>query len=86
MTEMKTTTVALGAHFDEFVQSSVRGGRYTNASEVIRAGLRKLEEDERKIAALRAAIEEGENSGYVEDFDFESHLEELKAKRNDNNG
>ncbi len=86
MTEMKTTTVALGAHLDEFVQSSVRGGRYTNASEVIRAGLRKLEEDERKIAALRAAIEEGENSGYVEDFDFESHLEELKAKRNDNNG
>ena len=86
MTEMKTTTVALGAHFDEFVQSSVRGGRYTNASEVIRAGLRKLEEDERKIVALRAAIEEGENSGYVEDFDFESHLEELKAKRNDNNG
>ena len=74
---MKTTTVALGSHFDEF-------GRYTNASEVIRAGLRRLEEDEQKIAALRAAIEEGEASGYVEDFDFESHLEELKAKRKDN--
>ena len=57
---MKTTTVALGPHFDEFIQASVLGGRYTNASEVIRAGLRKLEEDERKIAALRSAIEEGE--------------------------
>lgn len=67
---MKTTTVALGSHFDEFIQASV----------VIRAGLRRLEEDEQKIAALRAAIEEGEASGYVEDFDFESHLEELKAK------
>ena len=78
--EMKTTTVALGSHFDEFIQASVLGGRYTNASEVIRAGLRRLEEDEQKIAALRAAIEEGEASGYVEDFDFESHLEELKAK------
>ena len=78
--EMKTTTVALGSHFDEFIQASVLGGRYTNASEVIRAGLRRLEEDEQKIAALRAAIEEGEVSGYVEDFDFESHLEELKAK------
>ncbi len=67
---MKTTTVALGPHFDEFIQASVLGGRYTNASEVIRAGLRKLEEDERKIAALRSAIEEGEASGYVDDFDF----------------
>ena len=82
--EMKTTTVALGSHFDEFIQASVLGGRYTNASEVIRAGLRRLEEDEQKIAALRAAIEEGEASGYVEDFDFESHLEELKAKRRSN--
>ena len=51
---------------------------------MIRAGLRRLEEDEQKIAALRAAIEEGEASGYVEDFDFESHLEELKAKRKKN--
>lgn len=82
--EVKTTTVALGSHFDEFIQASVLGGRYTNASEVIRAGLRRLEEDEQKIAALRAAIEEGEASGYVEDFDFESHLEELKAKRRSN--
>ena len=82
--EVKTTTVALGSHFDEFIQASVLGSRYTNASEVIRAGLRRLEEDEQKIAALRAAIEEGEASGYVEDFDFESHLEELKAKRRSN--
>ena len=81
---MKTTTVALGSHFDEFIQTSIHGGRYTNASEVIRAGLRRLEEDEQKIAALRAAIEEGEASGYGEDFDFESHLEELKAKRKSN--
>ena len=44
----------------------------------------RLEEEEQKIAALRAAIEEGEASGYVEDFDFESHLEELKAKRRNN--
>ena len=47
---MKTTTVALGPHFDAFVQASVLGGRYTNASEVIRAGLRRLEEDEQMPA------------------------------------
>ena len=84
MIEMKTTTVALGPHFDAFVQACVLGGRYTNASEVIRAGLRRLEEDEQRIAALRAAIDEGEASGYVEDFDFDAHLEALKAKRRDN--
>ncbi len=81
---MKTTTVALGAHFDEFIQTSVLGGRYTNASEVIRAGLRRLEEDEQKISALRAAIQEGESSGYVEDFDFNAHLNQLKDKRKNN--
>ncbi len=80
---MKTTTVALGAHFDQFIQASVLGGRYTNASEVIRAGLRRLEEDEQKMMALQSAIEEGESSGYLDNFDFESHLKELKTKRND---
>ena len=78
---MKTTTVALGDHFDNFIQASVLGGRYNNASEVIRAGLRRLEEDERQLAALRAAIDEGDASGYIEDFDFDAHLEKLKAKR-----
>ena len=78
---MKTTPVALGDHFDNFIQASVLGGRYNNASEVIRAGLRRLEEDERQLAALRAAIDEGDASGYIEDFDFDAQLEKLKAKR-----
>lgn len=47
---MKSTTVALGSRFDEFVQASILGGRYTNVSEVIRADIRDLEEDEHKIA------------------------------------
>ena len=81
---MKTTTVALGAHFDEFIQNSISRGRYTNASEVIRAGLRRLEEDERKIMTLREAVDEGDASGYLDDFDFDAHLRELNAKSQKN--
>ena len=81
---MKTTSVALGPHFEEFIQSSIQSGRYNNASEVVRSGLRLLEDQEQRIRALRAAIEEGEASGYVDDFDIKVHLEELKAKRKGN--
>lgn len=81
---MKTTSVALGPHFEDFIQASILSGRYNNASEVIRSGLRLLEDQERKMAALRSAIEEGLNSGFVEDFDFEAHLEGLKARRRNN--
>ena len=80
---MKTTSVALGTHFENFIQSSIESGRYNNASEVVRAGLRLLEEQEQKIAALRAAIEEGLNSGFVEDFDPDKFLKEIKAQYNE---
>ena len=49
----KNTSISLGNHFEEFVQTRIREGRYTNASEVIRAGLRLLEEEEQKFYALR---------------------------------
>ena len=78
---MKTTTVALGAHFEAFIQASILSGRYNNASEVVRSGLRLLEAEEQKIAALRAAIDEGLNSGIVEDFDPEAYLQEMKARK-----
>ncbi len=78
---MKTTTVALGAHFEDFIQASILSGRYNNASEVVRSGLRLLEAEEQKIAALRAAIDEGLNSGIVEDFDPEAYLQEMKARK-----
>ena len=75
----RTVTASLGPHYEEFIQSCILQGRYNNASEVIRAGLRRLEEDERKIAFLRAAIQEGIDSGVCEDFDPEEHLKQLKA-------
>lgn len=78
---MKTTSVALGPHFEDFIQASILSGRYNNASEVVRSGLRLLEEQEQKMAALRSAIEEGMNSGIVEDFDPQKHLQQMKARK-----
>lgn len=77
----KNTSITLGTYFDEFIQGILREGRYKNASEVIRAGLRLLEEEEQKIKALRYGIQEGINSGLVEDFNPDEHLKALKAKR-----
>lgn len=78
---MKTTSVALGPHFEEFIQNSISSGRYNNASEVVRSGLRLLEEREQKILALRSAIEEGLASGVVEDFDSEAFLQQMKSRK-----
>lgn len=80
----RNTSVSLGDYFEDFVAHSVADGRYKNASEVIRAGLRLLEEEENKAQALRNAIEEGIKSGVARDFDARKHLAHLKsAKRKD---
>lgn len=75
---MKNTSVSLGNYFDEFVQGQVSAGRYKNVSEVIRAGLRLLENEESKAIALRNAIQEGIDSGVAADFNREDFLKELK--------
>ena len=76
----KNTSISLGNYFDQFVQTQVSSGRYKNVSEVIRAGLRLLENEESKVIALRNAIQEGIDSGIAHDFDPKKNLEELKAK------
>ncbi len=78
---MKNTSISLGNYFDEFVSKQVSEGRYKNVSEVIRAGLRLLEDEESKVAALRNAIKEGIDSGIAHDFDPEKHLQGLKTKQ-----
>ncbi len=77
----KNTSISLGNHFDSFVQNRISVGRYNNVSEVIRAGLRLLEEEESKIVVLKQAIQEGIESGIANEFDPGQHLEDLKAKR-----
>lgn len=78
---MKNTSISLGNYFDQFVNTQVSSGRYKNVSEVIRAGLRLLENEEAKVIALKNAIQEGIDSGIAQDFDPVKNLEQLKAKR-----
>jgi len=81
---MNDTSISLGNYFDQFVQTQVSVGRYKNASEVIRAGLRLLENEESKVIVLKNAIQEGLKSPRIENFDFEENLRKLKAERREN--
>jgi len=74
--------ISIGSHFEQFIQEAIAHGRYNSKSEVICAGLRLLEEDEANVNALKAALKEGEESGFVVNFDPEENLKQLKAKRN----
>ena len=67
----KNTSFILGDHFDAFVASQVKAGRYRNATDVIRSGLRLLEERETRLEALRHALVEGEESGVAGPLDME---------------
>ena len=76
----KNTSISLGEHFEKFMSSILDSGRYNNASEVVRVALRLLEEEENKKLALRIALIDGEESGYVEDFDPELFIKKLHKK------
>lgn len=73
----KTTSISLGDHFTGFTEAQIASGRFGSASEVVRAGLRLLEEHEAKHKALQQAITEGLNSGVAEGFSMEALQREL---------
>ena len=79
------TSVTLGDHFEQFVNAKIARGTFGSASEVVRAGLRLLErqekEDEAKLEALRAAIEKGIASGRAKDSSMKSVLVKARAQR-----
>ena len=76
----RNTSVTLGEHFEEFVNSSISTGRYQTVSEVVRAGLRKLEDDERKLDALRSKLAHGERSPKVKNFSSDKFLNKMHKK------
>ena len=76
----RNTSVTLGEHFDEFVTSKIDEGRFQSVSEVVRAGLRKLEEDETKLNVLRAKLLAGEESESIDDFDGKKFMSKLHSK------
>lgn len=80
----RNTSVSLGDYFEDFVEHSISEGRYKNASEVIRAGLRLLETEENKAQALKNALQEGIDSGTAKNFEAQKHLSHLKASRHKN--
>ena len=80
----RNTSVSLGNHFEDFVEDRISEGRFKNASEVIRAGLRLLEEEEVKLVSLKKAIREGIDSGIARNFNAKNHLEFLKAIKQKN--
>jgi antitoxin ParD1/3/4 len=75
----RNTSISLGNHFESFIETTVSSGRFNNASEVVRAGLRLLEEEENRITLLHNAISEGIESGRATDFDPKKHFETLKS-------
>ena len=76
--------IYLGKHFEEYIDMQIKSGRYKNASEVIRAGLRLLEEEEQKYYVLKTAIQEGIDSGIAVNFDPKENLKRLKLERSKN--
>ena len=76
----RNTSVTLGPHFSGFISEQVQAGRYGSASDVVRAGLRLLEEHEARVRTLQDALIAGEKSGTPRPFDSEVFLNRMHAK------
>jgi antitoxin ParD1/3/4 len=78
----KNTSMTLGNHFEGFIASQVESGRFSSASEVVRAALRLLENTEAKLQILRNALDKGEQSGIAE-YDYDAFMAELDSEINE---
>ena len=76
----RNTSMSLGDHFASFIDTQVETGRYGSASDVVRAGLRLLEDHETKVKALQDALIAGEQSGEPTAFDFDDFKARKRAE------
>lgn len=76
----RNTSISLGEHFVSFVDQQLHEGRYGSVSDVVRAGLRLLEERETKLQILRNSLVEGENSGTPTSIKTEDFLKSMRQK------
>lgn len=76
----KNTSVILGEHYDQFIKKELTNGTFASASEIIRNGLRLLEEERNKMELLNRALEEGENSGALRAFDNDAFVKRMHER------
>jgi len=78
------TSYSIGKHFEALIQGLIESGRYSTASEIMRDGLRLIEEREErrkvKLEALRAEIQKGLDSGPAEETDIHEMIKAVKAR------
>ncbi len=81
---MATTSLSLGGHWEDYIKREIQSGRYSTASEVIRAALRGLEDQGNRLEALRAHLAQGAGQAarkdFIEDFDIIDAIERAKAR------
>lgn len=76
----KNTSILLGDYFDNFINQQVQSGKFSSASEVVRAALRMFEHEETKKTALIKELKKGEKSGFVKNFNRDALLRKLHQK------
>ena len=80
----KNTSILLGDYFDNFINYQVQSGRYSSASEVVRAALRLFEQEENQKIELIKELKKGEKSGFVKKIDRHTFIKNLHGKHINN--
>ena len=77
---MASTSLTLSPHWETFIQTEIASGRFTSASEVVRAALRELEDKAKRLDALRAHLSEGADQAAIGDFVAGFNIEDVIAQ------